>query len=140
MENEGAAFVRRWFQEVWNNKRPEAVDEMMAEDGIGYGLPGGEIRGPGVFKEYQKALLSAFPDVQVEVLDTIVEGDKVAARCRVTGVHQGDGLGLAATNQPVDFSGMIMVRLRDGKIVEAWNEFNFMDMYSQVGVLNLNFQ
>jgi steroid delta-isomerase-like uncharacterized protein len=140
MENDGAAFVRRWFEEVWNKKRPEAVDEMLAEDGVGYGLPGGEIRGPAVFKEYQKALVSAYPDLNVVVEDTIVEGEKVAARCRVTGVHQGEGLGISATNQPVEFTGMVMMTVRDGKIVEAWNEFNFMEMYQQVGALTLNLQ
>jgi len=53
-------------------------------------------------------------------------------------MHQGDGLGFAATNKPVDFTGMLIVRVKDGQIVEAWNEFNFMDMYSQIGALSLN--
>src|SRR4051794_11070332 len=133
-----AEFVRRWFEEVWNNKSEAAVDEMLAEDGIGYGLPSGDIRGPAAFKEYQRLLISAYPDLRVEVEDTVVEGDKIAARCRVTGVHQGEGLGVAPTNQPVEFTGMVIVRVKDGKIVEAWNEFDFMTMYKQVGALNLN--
>ena len=135
-----AEFVRRWFEEVWNNKSEAAVDEMLAEDGIGYGLPAGDIRGPAAFKEYQRALLSAYPDLRVIVEDTIVEGDKVAARCRVTGIHQGEGLGLTVTNKPVEFTGLCMMRVKDGKIVEAWNEFNFMQMYKQVGALTLDLQ
>jgi hypothetical protein len=35
---------------------------------------------------------------------------------------------------------MTIVRVKDGKIVEAWNEFNFMEMYRQVGALSLNLQ
>jgi len=35
---------------------------------------------------------------------------------------------------------MVIVRVRDGQIVEAWNEFNFMEMYKQVGALTLNLQ
>ena len=134
------SFLHRWFEEVWNNKSESAVDEMLADDGVGYWLPGGDIRGPSAFKEYQKALLSAYPDLRVEVEDAITEGDKTVARCRVTGVHQGEGLGLAATNKPVEFTGFCMVRVKDGKIVEAWNEFNFMDMYQQLGALTLNLQ
>jgi steroid delta-isomerase-like uncharacterized protein len=134
------SFLHRWFEEVWNNKSEEAVDELLAEDGVGYGLPGGEIRGPAAFKEYQRSLLSAYPDLRVHVEDAISEGDQIAARCRVTGVHQGDGLGLSATNKPVEFTGLCMVRVKDGKIVEAWNEFNFMDMYQQLGALTLNLQ
>ena len=33
-----ADFMHRWFEEVWNNKREDAIDEMFAEDGVGYGL------------------------------------------------------------------------------------------------------
>ena len=134
------SFLHRWFEEVWNKKSAAAVDEMLTEDGVGYGLPGGEIRGPAAFKEYQRALLTAYPDLRVEVEDAITQDDKIAARCRVTGVHQGEGLGLTATNKPVEFTGLCMMRVKDGKIVEAWNEFNFMQMYQQLGALTLNLQ
>lgn len=134
------SFLHRWFEEVWNKKSEAAVDELLAVDGVGYGLPGGDIRGPAAFKEYQRALLSAYPDLRVEVVDSVTEGDKTVARCRVTGVHRGEGLGLTATNKPVEFTGFCMVRIKDGKIAEAWNEFNFMDMYQQLGALTLNLQ
>ena|SRR4051794_11221808 len=136
-----AAFIHRWFEEVWNKKSEEAVDEMMAEDGVGYGLndpEGNQIVGPEGFKKLQRAFTSAYPDMRITVEDTVVEGDKIAARCRVTGVHAGEGIGVAPTNQPVEFTGMVIVRVKDGKIVEAWNEFDFMTMYKQVGALNLN--
>jgi predicted ester cyclase len=67
----------------------------------------------------------------------MVEGDKIAARCTVRGTHAGDGLGLAATNMPVEFTGICIVRVRDGKIIEAWNNFDFMSMFQQVGALAL---
>jgi predicted ester cyclase len=132
------SFIHRWFNEVWNNKSEAAVDEMLAENGIGHGLPGGDIIGPAAFKEYQRALVSAYPDLRVIVEQTVTEGDKIAGVCRVTGVHQGEGLGLSATNKPVEFTGLCLMLIKDGKIVEAWNEFNFMDMYQQLGVLTLN--
>ena len=133
-------FMQRWFEEVWNNQNEAAVDEMFAEDGVGHGLAGEPILGPENFKTYHRALVAAFPDLKVQVEDTIVEGDKIAVRCRVTGSHQGEGIGIAATNQPVDFTGMVIVRIKDGKIAEAWNEFNFMEMYKQVGALTLDLQ
>jgi predicted ester cyclase len=143
MATEYPTLLHRWFDEVWNAKSETAVDDLLAEDGVGYGLagPNGEqIQGPEAFKNFQRAFLSAYPDLKVIVEDTISEGDKIAARCRVTGSHTGHGIGLAPTNQPVDFTGMCIVRVREGKIVEAWNEFNFMDMYQQVGALTLNLE
>ena len=137
-----ALFIHRWFDEVWNAQREDAVDEMFAEDGVGHGLggPGEEIRGPEAFKKFHRAFIAAYPDLKVLVEDTVVEGDKIAARCRVTGSHLGHGIGLAPTNQPVEFTGMVIVRVKDGKIIEAWNEFNFMEMYKQLGALTLNLQ
>ena len=135
-----AEFIHRWFDEVWNNKNEDAIDEMLAADGVGYGLGGENIVGPENFKVFQRAFVSAYPDLKVTVEDTVVEGDKIAARCRVSGSHDGEGIGLLPTNQPVDFTGMVIVRVQDGKIVEAWNEFNFMEMYKQVGALTLNLQ
>jgi predicted ester cyclase len=44
------------------------------------------------------------------------------------------------TNKPVEFTGLTIVKVKDGKIVEAWNQFDFMKMYTQIGVLKLNLQ
>lgn len=133
-----AEFMQRWFDRVWNEQNEEAIDEMFAADGVGHGLGPEPIVGPENFKIFHRAFVSAYPNLRVEVEDTVVEGDKIAVRCRVTGSHDGHRIGLAPTNQPVEFTGMVIVRVQDGKIVEAWNEFNFMEMYKQVGALALN--
>jgi predicted ester cyclase len=65
----------------------------------------------------------------------VAEGDKVAARCSVKGKHLGDHLGFKATAIDVGFEGITIVRIRDGKIVEAWNHFDFMNMHRQLGTL-----
>ena len=135
-----AEFIHRWFEEVWNKQREHAVDEMFAADGVGHGLGDEDIVGPEAFKVFHRAFVSAYPDLKVVVEDTVVDGDKVAARCRVTGKHDGHGIGLAPTNRGVEFTGMVILRVKDGKIIEAWNEFDFMKMYTQLGALTLNLQ
>ena len=62
----------------------------------------------------------------------------MAARCTVRGRHRGDSLGIRATDSPVEFAGITIVRIRDGKIVEAWNNFDFMSMFQQLGALRLD--
>src|SRR4051794_19705889 len=133
-----ASFIHRWFEEVWNNKNEAAVDEMFAADGIGHGiteLDGSQIVGPESFKRFHRAFVSAYPDLRVTVVDTIVEDDKIAARCTVTGNHTGEGIGFMPTNKGVEFTGIAIVRVKDGQIVEAWNEFDFMKMYTQLGAV-----
>ena len=141
MSEENRALVRRWFEEVWNKGREEAIDEMFAEDGIAYGLAdeSGEnfLRGTAGFKPFFRRFRDAFPNIEVIVEDTVAEGDKIAARCTVRGKYQADTLGFAATGQPTEFTGMTIVRVKDGKIVEAWNNFDFMAMFQQLGALEM---
>ena len=138
MSKENKALMQRWFEEVWNKGRSDAVVEMFATDGIAHGLSddaGSPLRGPEAFKEFHAKFRGAFPDIVVRVEDMVAEGDKVAARCSVRGKHSGDSLGFAATNMPVEFTGISIVRIRNGKIVEGWNNFDFMKMNQQLGVI-----
>lgn len=141
MYEDNRALVERWFEEVWNNGREEAIDELFAADGVAHGLmgdAGGDLRGAAGFKPFFRRFRDAFPDIRVVVEDTVAEGDRVAARCSVSGSHQSDSLGFAASNQPVEFDGICIVRIRDGQIVEAWNNFDFMAMFVQVGAVQIN--
>ncbi len=141
MSEENKRLIYRWFEEVWNNKSESTIDEMCAEDVIANGLTdedGNTIQGIAAYKDLQRKFVMAYPDIKITVEDTISEGDKVAARCRVSGTHEGEGLGLAPTNKAIEFTGMTIVRLENGKITEAWNEFDFLRMYNQLGAATLN--
>jgi steroid delta-isomerase-like uncharacterized protein len=138
MSEENKEIVRRWFEEVWNKGRAEAIDEMFDENGIAHGLsddPSNPIKGPTNFKPFHAVFRDAFPNMMIVIEDMVAEGDKVAARCSVRGKHEGDFRGKAATQSPVEFTGMTIVRIGNGKIVEAWNNFDFMTMNRQLGDL-----
>ena len=139
--SDNVALVRRWFEEVWNKGRAEAIDELLAEECVVHGLAeekGAALRGPSDFKPFHGKFREAFPEIEVVVEDTVSEGDKVAARCTVRGRHRGDSLGFKATDSPVEFEGICITRIADGKIVEAWNNFDFMSMFQQLGALRLD--
>ena len=111
---------------------------MFAEDGIAHGLSddvNNPLRGPTGFQPFHAQFREAFPDIEVVVEDQIAEGDVVATRCSVRGKHMGDSLGFVATQAPVEFTGITITRIKDGKIVEAWNNFDFMKMYRQLGAI-----
>ena len=138
MSEENKELVRRWFEEVWNKGRADAIDEMFAPNGIAHGLsddPANPITGPRDFRPFHTAFRDAFPNMMIVVEDMVAEGDKVAARCSVRARHEGDFMGRAATQDPVEFTGMTIVRVENGKIVEAWNNFDFMTLHKQVGLI-----
>jgi predicted ester cyclase len=130
--------AREWFQRVWNEHSEAAIDELLASDARMYGLPtpdGKPIAGNAGFKPFHRSFVSAFPDMRIQVVRTVTEGEYVAVHCRCTGTHAGHGLDVAPTQNPIDVWGMGMARVVDGRIVEAWNAFDFMTLYQQVGLL-----
>ncbi len=138
MSEENKQLIRRWFEEVWNNGRVDAIDEMFAENGIAHGLsddPSQPITGPREFQPFHTLFRDAFPNMMIVVEDIVAEGDKVAARCSVRAKHEGDFMGKEATQSPVEFTGITIVRVANGKIAEAWNNFDFMRLHKQVGLI-----
>lgn len=138
MSEENKQLLRRWFDEVWNKGRADAIEEMFDEYGVAHGLsddPAHPIVGPRNFRPFHTLFRDAFPNMLIVVEDLIAEGDKAVARCSVRAKHEGDFLGRAATESPVEFTGIAIVRIENGKIVEAWNNFDFMTLHKQVGLL-----
>ena len=136
MSAENKVLLRKWFDEVWNKGRTTAIDDMLGTQAMIHGLAP-EPLGVAAFKQFHAAYRNAFPDVKIQVDDVITEGDRVAVRWSGTGTHRGDGLGFAATNQAVRFSGMTIVEVENGKIVQGWNVFDQLGMLQQLGRVNL---
>jgi|SRR5688572_16992699 len=129
--------VREWFEQVWTQRRADAIDGLMAPNAMIHDLPTGDgapMQGPAAFKPFHQKFLAAFPDLRIEVLRTIVDGEHVAGQLRVTARHGGDGLGMAATGRTATISGMVFVRVQNGQIVEGWNCFDFLSLYQQLGL------
>ncbi len=140
MSEENAALVHHWFEEVWNNRRIYLIEELLAEDSITHGLTdvqGNIPAGREGFRSLFYAFIGAFPNLKITVEDIISEDERVVARCTVRGTHRGDGLGVPPTDISVEFTGLCLMKIKDGKIAEAWNQFDFMDMYQQLGALSL---
>ena len=127
--------AHQWFDRVWNQQREETIEEMMSPDAVVYGLEGdtaAPMYGPSAFTPFYHSIIGAIPDIHVEVLESIRDGDLLAVRCEVTGTHTGNTLGVLATGKTVCFGGMSMMRIRDGQFVEAWNHFDFGKLYRQL--------
>ena len=137
MSEANKALVQRWFEEVWNQGNGEVIDELLAQDAVIHGLidgAGNPVTGASGFHDFHQQFRGAFADINVAIEDVIAEGDRVVARCHVQGHHTGDHLGIAATNAPVDFGGIAIVRIANGQIAEAWNQFDFLEMNKQLGL------
>ena len=123
-EAENAALVRRWFEEVWNQRRAATVNELLAPGAVGHLEGGLEVRGAAEFHPVRTALLGAFPDFEVAVEQVIAQGDDVVVRWSAKGSHRGETLGFPASQKRAAFRGMTWLKFRDGRIVEGWDAWN----------------
>ena len=135
MAGENTRWVHRWFDEVWNQGNANAIDTMMAPDALMHGLgeAGRDTNGTAPFREFAARFRGAFPDVRITIDATVEEDDLIASRWTATMTHLGDDLGIPATGRQVTVTGMSMARLRDGLMVEGWNNWDTMALMQQIG-------
>jgi steroid delta-isomerase-like uncharacterized protein len=133
--DENEAITRRAYEAI-NQKNLDALDQMVASDIIDHDPAPGQ--GPGLegVKQYFSSLHTAFPDVQMNIDDMIAEGDKVVARVNMSGTHQGEFMGNDPTGNRVTITGIDILRIADGKIVERWGKFDDLSMMQQLGVIS----
>ena len=127
------AVMREWFDQVWNRLDESAIDRLLAPDAVVHGLGPVSLHGAAAFKPFYHQLKNALGGIRVDIERAVVQGDTCAVYCHVVARHAGDSLGAPATNRPVEFYGMTMARIKDGKLVEGWNAFDFLTMYQQIG-------
>ena len=125
MPNKLSTLTNRWMEEVWNQGREESIDELLDATAVVHGIEGINEAGPAGFKVFFNGFRQQFPVVHVEVEDVISQDDFETSRCIVTATD--------SNGRNVEFTGMTCVRISQGKIVEAWNNFDFMSMYQQLG-------
>ncbi len=131
MSEANKQLARRWFEEVWNQRKESAIEAMMTPGCRAHGLGVGDaaLVGPEGFKTFHRSFCGAFPDLRVTVDDTIAEGDKVAIRWTATMTHLGDGLGFPASGKKVSMDGSTIAIVKDGKIDEGWNHMDITGLF-----------
>jgi steroid delta-isomerase-like uncharacterized protein len=124
MTNDHVALARRWFEGIWNERRPEIYDQLLAPDSVMLSS-GGELRASGEFKTLiYEPFMAAFPDLRVGITGTVGEGDQVVLRWTATGTHLGGVFGLAPTGRSIFIRGMTWLRFDEGRIIEGWDCWN----------------
>ena len=133
-EQNKATFLR-YADEVFRAGNIDAVDAYIAPDFISHNLPPGQAQGPEGIKNALRGLHSAFPDLEATLDDLLAEGDKVAARYTVRGIHAGTFLGIAGTGKRVTVAAIGIYRFAEGQFVESWVQMDTLGLLQQLGVV-----
>jgi predicted ester cyclase len=121
-----AELLKKWYDEVWNKANEGFIDEAMHKNVIVHGLdPAGFTKGVEAFKTFYKNFRASFPDTHVEVTPLVSDEEFAAGYCEVSAK--------TAKGRDVSFSGLCVIRCKNGQLVEGWNSFDFLKMYQQLG-------
>jgi len=131
--------VRRFFDEAINGHDLDLFDELCSPDYVWHGGsdPGaiGDVHGLDRFKDAVQTFFTAFPDLEVTILDTVATEDKVVVRFVERGTHEGTFVGIAATRKKVEFHGIGIYRVERGKLVEEWFIDDSRAIFEQIGAI-----
>jgi steroid delta-isomerase-like uncharacterized protein len=134
---ENKALALRSHLEVFNQDKLDVADEIFGPDFVWHspGLPPEASHGPEGVKYFARMLRSAFPDYELNEDDTIAEGDRVVNRWTMRGTHEGESLGIPPTGKQGTATGIDIFRIANGKLVEAWQNWDQLGFLQQLGVI-----
>jgi steroid delta-isomerase-like uncharacterized protein len=133
MDHAGA--IRRMY-ELINTGDVDGFGDMLADDFVDHEeLPGLAPTKEGVMAFF-RMYVAAFPNLRMDPEDVLASGDKVVARARATGTHQGDFMGMPPTGRAIDVQLIDIIRFGDdGLAREHWGVFDQMAMLQQLGAI-----
>jgi steroid delta-isomerase-like uncharacterized protein len=131
---ENKTLYRQLLEGAMNERNLAIVDELCTPDFV---LHRGSttIQGREPYKQFLSMYLTAGPDFHVTIEDLLAEGDKVVSRFTGGGTHLGPFMGIAPTGKYVTATGMAIIRVANGKIVEEWSNGDDLGMLQQLGVI-----
>jgi steroid delta-isomerase-like uncharacterized protein len=132
---ENKALLRAVIEQVFTGKDLTRIDSIFDADVVNHSLPPGLPSGREGVRVAIAGFLAAFPDVRVIAEELLTEGDKAVARWSAQGTHLGAFNGIPPTGRTVRVSGIVICRLRDGRIVEEWEQFDLLGLLQQLGAI-----
>ncbi len=127
------AISRRYLDAAWNRHDYTIIDELIAPD---YRQHNRTVQtGRDGVKAFFRMMSSAFPDARYTVEQMVAEDDQVAWCWTIQATHTGPFQGIPATGKTITITGMNLMRLADGILVENWGEQDTLGLLQQLGAV-----
>lgn len=112
--------VRRFYEEIWNQRAKEPIPEILADDFAFRGSLGVTTTGRAGFVEYLDMVHAALGNYHCSINELVAEGSKVFAKMAFSGTHRGELLGYAATGKQVTWEGTALFHFSGDLITSLW--------------------
>jgi steroid delta-isomerase-like uncharacterized protein len=124
----------RWSFEQLNRHDLAALREIWSPDVVER-FPDRTCQGAEAVAGYFEETFAALPDMRIEPVSIVGQGDDVFAHWHMTGTHTGPVQGIEGTGKAIELDGMDHFVLRDGRIVSNFVVFDQMQYSRQLGIL-----
>jgi steroid delta-isomerase-like uncharacterized protein len=134
MPMENKTIVHRLYEEVWNERKLEVVDQLISpshalQDTV---LSGSQV-GPELYKRRVVEFTTGFPDICFTIEDTIAEKEKIVVSWIFSGTHQGEFMEIPATGRKISVEGITIHHIRNGKILDSCARWDTLGLMRQLG-------
>jgi steroid delta-isomerase-like uncharacterized protein len=125
----------RYGLEIWGAGNLQTLESLFADDVVDHNAFPGQAPGREGIEETLVAYRAAFPNLTLTNDDIVVGSDRVVLRWTARGTHEGELMGIPASGAEVTMTGIDILRVENGKVVERWGEFNGLELMQQIGVV-----
>ena len=134
---ENKAVVQRLFDEVWNGRRLDVIDELYAPDYVADYRPYAPLReGRDAVREMVERAWTTTPDYHEELIAMVAEADVVAVHLRITGTQLGHWGPIPPTGKRLEFDEMLFLTFNaSGQVVHQRGIVDNLAGLRQVGVM-----
>ena len=131
MSETNKELAKRFFEEVWNKSRRNAIAELLAPNAVLY-ESSETIHGPEGFYSFFDRMQATFSDIHISFNDAIAEGHKVCLRWSAEMRHTGDGFGVLPSGKVLHTTGITVVRIANGQFLEGWQSWDMLGLMQQI--------
>ena len=132
---ENKATIKRFWEEVFNKRKFDLIDEFFTKDYVYHGATGQDVRGGENLKGFLTIYFNAFPDLRAEVEDIFGEGDNILSRAMCRGTHKGQLMGIPPTGKQVAIRVICADHFSGKRIAESFELPDLFGMMQQLGVI-----
>lgn len=132
---EASVLAARRYGSFWNNGDEALARAALAADFTDRTLPPGRAQGLEGPLAASRFVRAAIPDMQADIQQMIVTGDRVVVHLRFHGHFTGRFKDVQGKGQIVDFIATDIYRIANGRIADNWHLEDNLTFLQQLGVI-----
>ncbi len=125
------SIVQEFFDTVWRRGDETAAQDFFHPDASATGLGSDMAFDPNDFVTFVQSSLMLISAPRMEIMHVVEDGDWLSLHLRCKALSRLSGA-------KIDFTGQLMVRVKEGKIAEAYNHFDMVAFFVQMGFVPEN--